>query len=59
MDVNDTGKIDGFKIYTFLRDCDYIATNDELVSIIRRIDLDADEMISFEELKEFLPPSYA
>jgi hypothetical protein len=33
---------------------EYNASNEELLAIIRRIDLDGDEMISFEEFKDFI-----
>jgi Ca2+-binding EF-hand superfamily protein len=43
LDFNNSGKICQYKIFTFLRDNDYIASNEEIVAIIRRIDLDGDE----------------
>lgn len=51
IDVNNTGGINDFKIYTFLRDNDYIATQEDLNAIIRRIDLNGDEIIGYEEFK--------
>lgn len=43
LDFNNTGKVCQFKIFTFLRDNEYIATPEEIVAIIRRIDIDGDE----------------
>lgn len=51
IDVNNSGAINDFKLYTFLRDNDYIATQEDLNAIIRRIDLDGDEVIGYEEFK--------
>jgi Ca2+-binding EF-hand superfamily protein len=59
LDRNNTGKVDSTKIFQFLKNTgDYSATNEELAAIIRRIDLDGDDQISYEEFKDFLPPEF-
>lgn len=56
LDRNNTGRIDAYKLHVFLKEAqDHISTNEELVAIIRRIDLDGDDQISFAELRDFLP----
>jgi Ca2+-binding EF-hand superfamily protein len=48
LDKNNTGRVDAYKIHCFLKEAaDYMASNEELVAIIRRIDLDGDDQISF------------
>ena len=58
LDRNNSGTVDKLKLQLFLKDCDYVATDEELVAIIRRIDLDGDDCISLWEFKELLPPEY-
>jgi len=51
--------VDAYKIHVFLKETqDYISTNEELIAIIRRIDLDGDDQISYAELRDFLPGDF-
>ena len=58
IDRTNSGKFDSYKLYSFLRDQQYVATNEELAAVIRRMDLDDDEQVSYSEFKDFLPPEY-
>jgi Ca2+-binding EF-hand superfamily protein len=59
LDRNNTGHVDAYKIHVFLKETqDYISTNEELIAIIRRIDLDGDDQISYAELRDFLPGDF-
>jgi Ca2+-binding EF-hand superfamily protein len=51
--------VDNLKIKLFLKECGYVASEEELVAIIRRVDLDGDDLISLWEFKELLPPEYS
>lgn len=58
LDRNNSGTVDKLKLELFLKDCDYVATDEELAAIIRRFDLDGDDRISLLEFKELIPPEY-
>ena len=49
LDFNNGGTVCQYKIFTFLRDNDYIATTEEILAVIRRIDTTGDEKITFKE----------
>lgn len=50
-----SGKIDSFVLYSFLRELGHFASNEELAAIVRRIDTDGDELVSYREFESFLP----
>jgi hypothetical protein len=49
--------VDAFAFYAFLREQNHFASNEELAAIVRRIDTDGDELVSYQEFENFLPPS--
>lgn len=58
MDRNNTGRFDAYKLYSFLREQEFLATDEDLAAVIRRMDCDSDEQVSYQEFKDFLPPEY-
>ena len=47
--------MDAFSFYAFLREQSHFASNEELAAIVRRIDTDGDELVSYKEFENFLP----
>ena len=52
-DYND-GHLDHFNLKRFLRKNGHLATDEELIAIIRRIDTNADSKLSYNEFAEFV-----
>jgi len=51
--------IDEQNLRRFLRNVGYLASKQELVSIIRRIDTDGDAKVNFEEFSESIKSQYS
>ena len=52
-DYND-GHLDHFNLKRFLRKNGHLATDEELIAIVRRIDTNADSKLSYNEFAEFV-----
>jgi len=47
IDKSGAGKVDAFGFYAFMREQGHFASNEELAAIVRRIDTDGDELVSY------------
>jgi len=57
LNVNKKDEITYFDLYDFFASNQHNMSEDELMSIIRRIDTEGDAMINFNEFAEFMRPN--
>lgn len=58
VDRYNSGRVDVVNLSSFLRQCGHYAGDHELMSIIRRIDTDGDQVLLYSEWADFIRPCF-